>query len=756
MREMHEMRVQTRRAMGVPGAARGQMLVVFALALSVFLGAALLGVDLAHLRSEVERAQHAANAAALAGVSFMPNFQPQAFYRAREEATKNGFTTSAASAITVTPETVAGRNYRLHVSISAPVPLFFGRVFGLGRKQITVSATAEFLPPLQMGSPDYVLGFPRFPSYLTPARSPQNFVLTQNGGYTWKENGDPYNPFFESVNNYGMGAAVNDGQANPCAVDPFTCPQTSTQPPIVNQLANSGASFHGYKYVIYVPASGPYLLKIFDPFTSVNYNAIARCWDVGRMGASSAAQGAQTNAQGVRTNCSATTVAAPNPPRAPEDIKPVFTGGGCILGTQGGGCRDENIQSQLQTEFHSTATDHPLLGNPLQFSLSGPAQSLLDPALHNPSVTALGVASLDKCAGVTENCVIADPFVAGDDPTHCGTDACAPSSVAYKFVNYAVLHGPAYFELTVASVNPYGTYGEGNNSYGLAVCNASNASGATVDATYTGNDKPLGVQGTSPTYVTSDPVSHDATTGGWNDAACPNPNPPTCPDPRLASPGQCVQIYGEGRLPLYNYLSAGSSLIPLGYIPVDYAGQTLNVDLFDPGDVGSSGADPGSVFGCLTPSVSTSGTAAAQRINTMEVLTPAGDLQCPGGTVASNHIDGHSNTAGTNTQPGSLDYSFSTKPDYAGSGYTATGLAFPTAATPLDVGNGTRPYNGAWVHLKIAVPSTYDRMVNGDGSNNSAFGAYWKVLYRLGGDSTDVTVWTLSVEGSAVHLVNPS
>ncbi len=217
-----------------------------------------------------------------------------------------------------------------------------------------------------------------------------------------------------------------------------------------------------------------------------------------------------------------------------------------------------------------------------------------------------------------------------------------------------------------------------------------------------------------------------------------------------------MQIYGEGRLPLYNYLSAGSSLIPLGYIPVDYAGQTLNVDLFDPGDVGSSGADPGSVFGCLTPSVSTSGTAAAQRINTMEVLTPAADLQCPGGTVASNHVDGHSNTAGTNTQPGSLDYSFSTKPDYAGSGYTATGLASPTAATPLDVGNGTRPYNGAWVHLKIAVPSTYDRMVNGDGSNNSAFGAYWKVLYRLGGDSTDVTVWTLSVEGSAVHLVNPS
>jgi len=49
----------------------------------------------------------------------------------------------------------------------------------------------------------------------------------------------------------------------------------------------------------------------------------------------------------------------------------------------------------------------------------------------------------------------------------------------------------------------------------------------------------------------------------------------------------------------------------------------------------------------------------------------------------------------------------------------------------------------------------YDQMVNGNGAPNTAFGAYWKVLYRVGGAGHDATVWSLSVAGSTVHLVNP-
>ena len=161
-------------------ARRGQMVVVFALSIAVFVGALALGVDLSYVRTEAENAQRAANAAALAGVIFMPNYQSQATYRAQEEATKNGFTDGQNStSITVSP--VPPYSYRLRVTISELVPIFFGHLFGLGNVRISRSATAEYLPPLQMGSPDYVLGFPRFPSYLTydgildKTRSPQNF-----------------------------------------------------------------------------------------------------------------------------------------------------------------------------------------------------------------------------------------------------------------------------------------------------------------------------------------------------------------------------------------------------------------------------------------------------------------------------------------------------------------------------------------------------------------------------------------------------
>jgi len=753
------------------------MMVVFALMLTVLMGAVMLGVDLAHLRAETERAQQAANAAALAGVVFLPNYVSQAEYRSSEEAIKSGFATDATRGITVTPSLVPGYNYRLRVSITEPVSSLFGRLLGPGAQRISVSATAEFLPPLQMGAPDYVLGVPVFPSYLTPAdslghRAPQNFYLNQNGLYTYKEQGDPYSPFFESFTNSSgptYGASVAN-QPNPCTTtgDPSICPGTGVT---ANVLRSGTNTFDGYKYVISVPYTKTVLVKLFNPFNELRYNSIARCWDAGY-------PGSPTQLLGYHGYCHGGSAPAQATSLAPENTQPQYLpspdGQNCVLGTQvirytnGTSktvCRDENIDGPQLTNFGPTTTQADgsqvvwdknsqpglLPVNSLEFSLTGPTNSLLDPALGTKQINLLpSAASTPKCAAATENCVIAAPFDAGDDPAQCDTTRCDPSTVSYKFANYAILHGPGYFQLKVNSI-PSGDatsgnqlYGEGNSAYGIAVCDAA------TDATYTGNTKPLG-DNTTHTYVTSDPVSTLAGTGGWNTSACPSPNDPTtCPDPRLASPGQCVQLYGEGKLPLYNYLGAGSSLIPLGYIPADYAGHAINVDLFDPGDVGSSSTSPATIFGCLVPTTSSSSSVPE---NSMEVLTPAGDTQCSG---AANHVDGNSNTAGTNVQSSSLPYTFSTAPDLPASGYATNARVLENANQPLDIGNGTRPYNGTWVHMTLSIPSDYPTMVNGNGSSNSAFGAYWKVLYRIGGDSTDVTTWTMSVEGSAVHLVTPS
>ncbi len=760
---------------------RGQIVPLFAITLFILIAALLFGIDASRLRAEAESAQRAANAAALAGVVYLPNFSNSAFTRAREEARKNGYVTNAARNVTVTSALVPGTSYQLRVTVSEPFQLLFGKLFGLGKIMISRTATAEYLPALQMGSPDYVLGYPGFPSYLTAARSQQNFYLNQNGPYTLKENGDPYSPFFESFNGQGYKASVAS-DTNPCsngssAGNGTTCPGDGVTANAVTDDGShlsGGTNFDGYKYIISVPTTTTVLVKLFNPFNEINYDANAFCWDNGKLGAlhpGDTEAPPQYNSAKVRYGCSTTpitpTVSVP-PNLAPQDNRPTDQANTCILGVQDGVCRNEMPDSLLSTIFGSYPDT--LYPTTLQFDLTGPSQSLVDPALKTTAIlTTPSTAGDPTCA--TTNCVITPGFRAGADPTECDTITCTTSPVAFKLVNYAVLHGPGYFQLNVKSVvngDSTSSFGESNSAYGIALCNAIS------DTTYTANSTPLGDARTN-TYVTSSPITTSISSNvlhGWNDAACPSPNGPNCPDPRVAPPGSCTQIFAEGKLPLFNYLSAGPSLIPLGFIPADYKGKTIHVDLYDPGDVDSipitSSAQLAptlaSTFGCLAP---TGGSNTTTPVNSMEVLTPAGDLQCSGTTPDTNHVDGHSNTLGTNTQLGSLPYSFTTTPDLPASNYRSSGPMQEQAYQPLDVGNGDgsdgenpgRIYNGTWVHTSIDVSNIarYNQMVNGNGDPNTAtaFGAYWKVLYRVGGAGHDATVWSLSVTGSTVHLVNP-
>jgi len=622
---------------------RGQIVPLFAITLFILIAALLFGIDAGRLRAEAESAQRAANAAALAGVVYLPDFSDSAFTRAREEARKNGYVTNAAQNVTVTPALVPGTNYQLRVTVSEPFQLLFGKLFGLGKMMVSRTATAEYLPALQMGSPDYVLGYPGFPSYLTAARFPQNFYLNQNGPYAYKENGDPYSPFFESFNGPNgpeYGPSVPN-ESNPCSNDSAqarTCANAGAPPTGVtpNALSDGGVNFKGYKYIISVPTTSTVLLKIFNPFWELDYATNAYCWDHGHTGAISLSSCAPTS----------TVPLAPTMYMSPYDIRPTDASPqhNCILGGENSACYNEMPESPLTTAF--TYPGGFAAPTTLRFDLYGPVQSLVDPLLNTNVVTATPSSTGDPlCANV--NCVSKPSFQAGADPTQCDTVTCTTSPVAFKFVNYAILHGPGYFQLNVKSgPNQDGSYGEGDTAYGIAVCNAIS------DTTYTPNSPPLGNPGTN-TYVSATPTNTTDPTAlhGWNDAACPSPNGPSCPNPALASPGRCTQIFAEGVLPLFNYLRAGASLIPLGFIPTDYNGKTIHVDLYDPGDVDSIpitsstqlATTLASTFGCLAP-VHGSNSSNAPPVNSMEVLTPAGDLQCPG----TNHVDGNPNTLGAN------------------------------------------------------------------------------------------------------------
>jgi hypothetical protein len=56
-------------------------------------------------------------------------------------------------------------------------------------------------------------------------------------------------------------------------------------------------------------------------------------------------------------------------------------------------------------------------------------------------------------------------------------------------------------------------------------------------------------------------------------------------------------------------------------------------------------------------------------------------------------------------------------------------------------------YNGCWLNIAIALPTTYNAPQSG----------WWKIQYTMGGSSstqaTDLTTWQVNIRGNPVHLV---
>jgi hypothetical protein len=138
-------------------------------------------VDLGSWTAHASRAQAASDAAALAGVVYLPDRPDLAVTKAREAAARNGFA-DGVDGVTVTVEP-SSRN-ELRVAIFDPnVKQYFSSVF-VQSPTIERGATAEFIRPVPMGSPEPWAG--QDPERgINPA-----YVLNVAGVATRKENGD--------------------------------------------------------------------------------------------------------------------------------------------------------------------------------------------------------------------------------------------------------------------------------------------------------------------------------------------------------------------------------------------------------------------------------------------------------------------------------------------------------------------------------------------------------------------------------------
>ena len=128
---------------------------MFVAGIPLFLGVMAIVIDIGSFWNASIHVQLAAEAAALAGVPYMPGDFTTATTVAQAEAAKNGFKSPAA---TVTPAINAESNRRLDVTVSANFGTYFLRIFGMNSVRITRTATAEYTLPVPMGSPLNVYG----------------------------------------------------------------------------------------------------------------------------------------------------------------------------------------------------------------------------------------------------------------------------------------------------------------------------------------------------------------------------------------------------------------------------------------------------------------------------------------------------------------------------------------------------------------------------------------------------------------------
>jgi len=555
--------------------SKGQVLVLFALGIFVLTGAVAMVIDVTWYWANTLKVQRAADAAALAGVIYLPGNVTLSVSTARAEAVKNGYSNGSSAAtcrnsslnnVVVTPTQDGSNPRRMDVTVSAPVSTFFMRIFGIDCIQATRKAKAEFVLPVPMGSPENYYGIDQlarstgFATLAVPnasgagtlaAKGFWGAVLTKGSD---KANGDAFNPVTD---------ITGGGVANP-NYDPA-----------------------GYGYTVEIPqGSAGGRVHVYD----------ATYCPTGK--------NAQTGAGGY-----------------------LGTGDHWMSGT------DQTNPTAVSTYFNLWDTnDTPydtsddmllyssgsLFENKLQVDRSAQYAPIAD---SSGKLWAWGdgwqydtnAANRKPTAAVAPDCAT--------DPYHNGWWTLPPNL------------GPGTYRLQVTTTSS-------SNAGINASTRAENMFGLEVTAS--GSTTP--------------------------------------------------RIYGSGRMCAYNNLANGAQRFYLAQIEGIHAGKTMEINLFDPGDVGGDAW--------------------------LRVMSPYG------GTYQRATFS-----------------------------YTATNGKSGTNVTQIQTAvGGANQFNDTWITIQVALPANYGTS-NITPAGEPGPG-WWKVEYQVGGGN-DTTTWMVGIRGNPVHLIVP-
>ncbi len=274
--------------------ARGQAIVLFALSAVGIIMAVGLALDTERLTISYGAAQHAAEAAALAGVEYLPQYPTSASLapdgndatdRAVQAAAENGFTD--ASAITVTP--VIGSIPTLQVTIHIAVTLSLSALLTPTPISSAAEAQARILPPVALG--DGTGSYGDQPDDVT------QMTAAIGSPYELKERGDPYSVQCETGWSDGSDLTHADATTNIYTTSmlgiatnapqypggPQCSPGTPGNPDHVPSgfgglATRTGAVPTGQSYLVTIPAGGTgYSVWIWNPrFVYPSANSASR------------------------------------------------------------------------------------------------------------------------------------------------------------------------------------------------------------------------------------------------------------------------------------------------------------------------------------------------------------------------------------------------------------------------------------------------------------------------------------------------
>lgn len=164
-------------------------------------------------------------------------------------------------------------------------------------------------------------------------------------------------------------------------------------------------------------------------------------------------------------------------------------------------------------------------------------------------------------------------------------------------------------------------------------------------------------------------------------------------------------LYAYNKMVMYNNVSSGAATFYVAEVSPEYAGKTLVLELYDPGESsGDAWLYP------MMPSASATGA----------VVSPSTSA-----CAFSSTRSGYPRAADLNNG----------------------GVCSVRTATATD---GSL-FNGYWVTVRVTIPTDYTCTAGLD-PEVSAGSCWWGIRYNFGGAATDTTTWQARVEGNPVHL----